>query len=228
MEEVENLPKIAETSERLRKILQYRKEELLSISIYLFLVELKNLLVANPKLTFSDLFFELIIRLAQGLYIKSLILLNPSAPEEETEEISTRVVSERQFYLYNYLPFDRVLEDKVFIPKVSLEELVENYSDGGDLSKIISAFIEVLERVRAEPQLVLELNRQSIDKIAEELRETIAHRKSLTWSELTEERALKSREAIVFAFLALLFLVFEGFCGVHQDVENCIHIYLKT
>lgn len=229
MEEVENLPRLLETSERLRKVLQYRREELLSINLYLFLLELRNLIGANPRLTFSDLVFEILLRLAQGLYMKSLLLLNPTAKGEEVEEgILEKLVSERQFHLFDRLPLDRVLEDKVFVAKVQMDDLSGSPSERGDLSKIISAIIEVFERLRSEPQLVLELNQESIDRVAEDLREVLLKRRVLTWRELIEEKEYHSKEALVFAFLALLFLVFEGFCGVHQDADNCIHIYLIT
>lgn len=228
MEEVENLPQLLETSEKLRKILQYRKEELLSISFYVFLIELRNLITSNPRLKFSDLVFELLIRIAQGIYSKSLILLSPSTPDDERGEIAEKSLPERQFHFCDCLPLDRILEERVFVSRISVEDLGESVSERGDLTKIISAIISVLERMRAEPRFILELSRESISKIAEELREVISERKSITWRELTEEKGLFSREAMVFAFLALLFLVFEGFCGVHQDAENCIHIYLRT
>lgn len=227
MEEVESLPKLVETSERLRKVLTYRRDELLSLSFYMFFQELRNLITANPRIKFSDLVFEILLRLTQGLYLKSSLLLNPNAPKEELEESHEMPLSQRQFYLYDCLPLDRVLGEWVFVTKVFLDDLLESPPSRGDLTKITRAILEVLERLRAEPRMVLELNQQSISKVAEELKEFILEKKATTWREMIKERELFSRESLVFAFLAILFLVFEGFCGAHQDAENCIHIYLR-
>lgn len=60
-----------------------------------------------------------------------------------------------------------------------------------------------------------------------DLKEYIFQARTFTWEDFLREKGIKTLLELVFYFLSLLFLVFSGDCGVYQDEEGIIHIFVK-
>lgn len=227
MEQLESSRGLLETFEHLRKVLHYRREDLLSISLYTLIERVKSFLTLEPKIYFSELFLEFLSKLSYGLYIKSNLLLNLPPPIVEEEVTGKDYLRERAFFLYQALPLERLLNDKIFLPKVNGVTVPDRQEGKGDPSQLIKALLDLLEKVKQEPFLTLNLDTPSIEEYLERLKGFLEGHPVTTWEELIKVLNLTNLLEKVYLFLSLLFLVFEGICGVHQDEQEIIHIFIK-
>lgn len=228
MESLESSQGLLETFEHLRKVIQYRREDLLSTSLYELTTNLIKFLTFEPRLYFNELFLEILCKLSYSLYIKSSLLLNLPPPKGEEEPIGEVNSRERFFYLYQAIPLGRLLEEKVFLPKVNGFEIHEDEEKKGDILQLIRALLDVLDRIQREPTMTIDLNTPSIEDYLEKLKDSLEKYRIATWEELIQRLNLTGIMDRVYLFLAVLFLVFEGVCGVHQEEEGTIHIFLKA
>lgn len=227
MEQLETSRGLLETFEHLRKVLHYRREDLLSISLYTLIERVKSFLTLEPKIYFSELFLEILSKLSYGLYIKSNLLLNLPPPIVEEEITGKDYLRERAFFLYQAIPLERLLNDKIFLPKVNGVTVPDRQEGKGDPSQLIKAILDLLERIKQEPTLTLNLDTPSIEEYLERLKSFLKVHPVTTWEELSKIFNFTDLLEKVYFFLALLFLVFEGICGVHQDEQGIIHIFIK-
>lgn len=231
MENIDLSKSLLQSFEDFRKILLYRRESLLSLSLSHFSFQLLSLFRSSQ--VFGDLFLEFLLKLSYALYLKSKLLLNlsdeeDSLPKEEEEFLENFEEGKRRTFQYFFaLLTDRVLEEKVFLPKVNGFENFSPVQERGDINLLIGIFLECLERLKREPSIRLELSERNIEDYIEDLREILYKERLFTWDDFLKKRKISSLLEIVFYFLGLLFLVFYGECGVHQSEEGIIQIFLR-
>lgn len=218
--------------ENFRKILQFKRDELATFSLsQLSFAFLQYINMEETSL--NELSLEFILRLSLALYIKSKLLLNifeePSYFEEETEALETFGEKRKIFHYYKVFLKGRILEEDVFLPKISgMEERDGLEQERGDLNALLSAILLLLEKQKRETTLSLEWNERSIEEYIEEVRQILRKKGIITWKELIESRGIVEVKEKIFYFLSLLFLVFYGECGIYQEDKGCIHVFIKS
>lgn len=115
MEEIKNTLPLSIELENLRKLLLYRREELLSLSLSEITYKLVTYFEGDLKekeFHIGDLFLEFLVRLSQALLIKSRILLNScenpfgeEKPLNEDEGDRVLEAEERAFLKGDFLVF---------------------------------------------------------------------------------------------------------------------------
>lgn len=236
MENIALSNNLLQSFEEFRKILLYRRESLLNISLSQLSSQLL-FLFRNSSIVLGDLFLEFLLKLSYALYLKSKLLLNLSEEEELTSQEEGEILENfredfredrRRFYQYFIgLLTERMLEDRVFLPKVNGFENLLSYEERGDINLLIGTILNYLERVKKEPSIKLEFVEKNIEDYLEDLRQFLYKERLFTWDEFLEKREISSLLEIVFYFLSLLFLVYYGECGVHQDEKGIIQIFLR-
>ncbi|MEZ0343352.1 MAG: hypothetical protein ABWJ99_00890 [Caldimicrobium sp.] len=229
MEEIDLSKSLLESFEDFQKILLYRRESLLNLSLSQLSSQLLSLF-RDPSFILGDLFLEFLMRLSYALYLKSKLLLNYSEEEDQPEENFFEPLDEdkkREFLYLWGLSFDRVLEERVFLPKVDGFENRLFHKERGDVNLLIGIFLNYLERLKNEPVIKLEFSEKNIEDYLKELRDFIYKERFFTWEEFLERKGDLSLLEIIFYFLGLLFLVFYGECGIHQDERGIIQIFLR-
>jgi len=243
MEEINRTLPLSTELENLRKLLLYRREELLNLSLSEITYKLLTYFEGDLKkkeFQVGDLFLEILVRLSQALLIKSRILLNSyENPFEEAktldgdEEDRVLEAEERDLFkrglfgFYRALPLERALEEGVFLAKINGFESFFSFEERGNPGILIKALINLLERKKREKVLNIEFSEKNIEDYIKDLKEYIFQARTFTWEDFLREKGIKSLLELVFYFLSLLFLVFSGACGVYQDEGGIIHIFVK-
>ncbi len=177
----------------------------------------------------SEVILEFLIKLSYALYFKSCWLLK-EPPQENTLDFKEEPLTERgiPFLYYQALPLERTLEEGVFLPKI--ENFYSNFplEERGEVSLLIKALIGLLEKFNQKITLNLEIRRKSIEEYLEEWREILSLKKIITWKEFLELKGPLSKEEVVYFFLTLLFLVFDGEASLYQKEEGEIQIFLRS
>jgi len=232
MELIDISKSLLQSYENFRKILLYCRETLLNFSLSQFSYQLLSICKENSFL-FGDLFLEFLLKLSHALYIKSKLLLNLSEEEvlnQEEEENSLENLGEakvRTFKYFHSLLIERILEEKVFLPKVNGLENMVAFKDSGDINHLIKIFLNYLEKTKRQPSIKIKFSEKNIEDYLEDLRQFLYKERFFTWEEFLAKKGITSLLEIVFYFLSLLFLVFYGECGVHQNEGGIIQIFLK-
>ncbi|MCS7199715.1 MAG: hypothetical protein RMI63_02710 [Caldimicrobium sp.] len=223
LEESLSLP---EAYKSLLKIIAYRREDLIKISLAPVAERFLYFLSIEQRLFLNELFLQLLSKLSYAVYLKSAILLNNSLEREEYEE--DEKPRERIFSLYEKLPLGRILDERVFLPKLEGSKELNTFSNRGDLTKLISAFLNYLERrVRENPQAI-ELHQPSIEEYINRLKDLLYKRRITTWSAILLNFQVKNLQELIWFFLAVLYLAFEGVCGVYQVDGEDFQVFLKS
>lgn len=210
--------------EQFRRIFTKNKQEVLKYNLSEFVALLST--VPLPKL-FSGLFLELIVKLSEALYWKSCFLLN-TRPQEEPqpseesypeEEISIK----RQFHYYNLIPLDRVLEDKVFLPKSSevqlpSDEFLTSPESQQAFNLLLQALLRVLQRETLKTEVLEKLPQVSIEDYIDEVYQFLQQNTSFYFEDFLKTRNLDVLKVVCY-FLALLFMCFYEQCRLVQNSE---------
>lgn len=184
-----------------------------------------------------DIASDFLVMAATLMHIKSRMLLPPEQrpveDEEEGDDDDPRIALVKQLLEYKkfkeaagYLS-DRECEQHDTFPryveKSFLPEPTDNPLSGVSIFELINALSDVLKRVEAEPQDILEDNFTVTDKITAIL-ETLAVRAVIKFSELFKDAHLRAE--VVVTFLALLELIRLKKIQAYQtntfgDIEIC-------
>ncbi|MFN3567578.1 MAG: hypothetical protein ACK4UR_01555 [Caldimicrobium sp.] len=216
--------------ENFHKILLYKRETLREISLsqftFSFLQQLKQ---ENEKL--NEVLLELILKISYAVYIKSKLLLEFSLKEPEREndlEIYSLIEEKKQLYYYQLLFTERILGEKIFIPRICIDDNENEIFEEGDINELISAIFLLLEREKKEKSFFLKLEEKNIEAYLEEMRCVLKDKKVFFWKEFLKEKKNLDLKEKIYYFLSLLFLVFGGECGIYQDEEGNIQIFVKV
>jgi len=229
MEAIEPSQPLASELENLRKLLLYRRETLLELSLSEISERLARLL-KTPETLIGDLFLEFLMRFSYALLLKSRLLLNEALWEETLEEEPYPEERGRRtslFGLYQAIPLERTFEDRVFLPKIDGFEERDLISERGDLQLLISAFLRVVERWQKETTLRLEFSQKNIEDYLENLRLFLQRERLFTWEDFLQALRIRDPLELILYFLGLLFLVYYGECGLYQDEKGIIQIFLR-
>mgnify|MGYP001626203799 CR=1 FL=1 len=232
MEPIDISKSLLQSYENFRKILLYRRENLLNLSLSQFSSQLLSI-CKEISFLFGDLFLEFLLKLSYALYIKSQLLLNLSEEEvlsqEEEENLleSWGEAKARTFKYFSSLLTERILEERVFLPKVNGFENMVALKEGGDINHLIEVLLNYLERIKRQPSIKFEFSERNIEDYLEDFRQFLYKERFFTWEEFLAKKGITSLLEIVFYFLSLLFLVFYGECGVHQNERGIIQIFLR-
>jgi segregation and condensation protein A len=232
MEPIDISKSLLQSYENFRKILLYRRENLLNLSLSQFSSQLLSI-CKEISFLFGDLFLEFLLKLSYALYIKSQLLLNLSEEEvlsqEEEENLleSWGEAKARTFKYFSSLLTERILEERVFLPKVNGFENMVALKEGGDINHLIEVLLNYLERIKRQPSIKFEFSERNIEDYLEDFRQFLYKERFFTWEEFLEKRGVSSLLEMVFYFLSLLFLVLYGECGVHQNERGIIQIFLR-
>ncbi|MCS7150621.1 MAG: hypothetical protein RMI93_07800 [Caldimicrobium sp.] len=226
MEIVERSFPLPEVYDQLRKILAYKRDNLLDFSLAQVAEKLKYSLHLEPKLFLNDLYLELLKKLSYAIYVKSACILDTpfDREEEQEDEAKTR---ERLFTYFENIPLGRILNEQVFVPQLEGAIGSQFQPGSGDLSLLISTFIDLLDRQVADRSITLELTQPSIEEYISKLQDFLEKKRVIKWEEILTHFELKDLQDVVFFFLAVLFMVFEGLCGVYQGEEETFEIFIK-
>jgi chromatin segregation and condensation protein Rec8/ScpA/Scc1 (kleisin family) len=203
------------------------KANLLEVSLSKVLQKLEENYLTNPKGYFTLLFLESLIFLSLALYRKSELILRIYFPQGEEEGQEEDKPSEslpldfrKEFSLT--LPMGRLLEEKVFLPRI---EGVEIEEEGLTLAHLIEPMLKILEREKSKRVFEVEIPDIDISFYLERVEGLI-----LSWGKATFRRMLEQFErgilTVVYLFLAILFLAFEGKIRVFpldDDLEILLH-----
>ena len=187
------------------------KANLLEVSLSGVLQKLEENYRTNPKGYFALLFLESLIFLSLALYRKSELILRIYFPEPEEEVLEEDEPSEslpldfrKDFSLT--LPVERLLEEKVFLPRIDGVEIEE---EGLALAQLIEPMLKILEREKSKRVFEVEIPDIDISFYLERVEGLI-----LSWGKATFRSMLEHFErgiiTVVYLFLAILFLAFEG------------------
>lgn len=226
MEIVESSFHLPEVYDQLRKILAYKRENLLDFNLTQVAERLRYSLHLEPKLFHNELYLELLKKLSYAIYVKSACILDTPFDKEEVQEdeVKTR---ERLFTYFENIPLGRILNEQVFVPQLEGVIGFQLQPGSGDLSLLISAFIDLLERQVANRSITLQLTQPSIEEYISKLRDFLERKRVIRWEEIITHFEVKDVQDVVFFFLAVLFMVFEGLCGVYQGEEETFEIFLR-
>jgi segregation and condensation protein A len=203
------------------------KANLLEVSLSNVLQKLEENYRTNPKGYFALLFLESLIFLSLALYRKSELILRiyfPQCEEEVQEEDepseSLPLDFRKDFSLT--LPVERLLEEKVFLPRI---EGVEIEEEGLTLAQLIEPMLRILEREKSKRVFEVEISDKDISFYLERVEGLI-----LRWGKATFKSMLEQFErgilTVVYLFLSILFLAFEGKIRVFpldDDIEIILH-----
>ncbi len=232
MENLDLSKGLLKSFEDFQKILLYRRETLLNLPLSQLSSQLLTLF-RDPGFSLGDLFLEFLMRLSYALYLKSKLLLNFSEEvdqSEKEEEAPLEAFEEKpkRDFLYLWgLSLERVLEERVFLPRVDGFESSFSPDEKGDINILIGIFLRYLEKLKQEPAIKIVVSERNIEDYLEDLREFVYKERLFTWEEFLRKKQVGSLLEIIFYFLSLLFLVFYGECRVHQDERGIIQIFLK-
>jgi len=187
------------------------KANLLEVSLSGVLQKLEENYRTNPKGYFALLFLESLIFLSLALYRKSELILRIYFPEPEEEVLEEDEPSEslpldfrKDFSLT--LPVERLLEEKVFLPRIDGVEIEE---EGLALAQLIEPMLKILEREKSKRVFEVEIPDIDISFYLERVEGLI-----LSWGKATFRSMLEHFErgmlTVVYLFLSILFLAFEG------------------
>jgi len=203
------------------------KANLLEVSLSKVLQKLEENYLTNPKGYFTLLFLESLIFLSLALYRKSELILRIYFPQGEEEGQEEDEPSEslpldfrKDFSLT--LPMGRLLEEKVFLPRI---EGVEIEEEGLTLAQLIEPMLKILAREKSKRIFEIEIPDIDISFYLERVEALI-----LSWGKATFRSMLEQFErgilTVVYLFLAILFLAFEGKIRVFpldDDLEILLH-----
>ncbi|MFN3406156.1 MAG: hypothetical protein ACK40E_00265 [Caldimicrobium sp.] len=216
--------------ENFRKILLYKRETLREISLsqftFSFLQQLKQ---ENEKI--NEILLEFILRISYAVYLKSKMLLE--CPQEEPEreifwEIDSSDEEKKKLFYYQLIFTERILGEKVFLPSISANIDGNGEAEKGDINELIIAIFSLLEREKKEKSFSLKLEEKNIEDYLEEMREVLKDKKVFSWKEFLKEKKNLDLKEKIYYFLSLLFLVFNGECGIYQDEQENIQIFVKV
>ncbi len=199
--------------EKLKTTAPYKPQaNLLSLHLSTLLENLiKDYQAQFPSIA-NLIFLETLILISQVLYRKSQLILKTYFYFEEEEEKITEEFWDRdkedQLSLplsCLSLPMDRILGERVFLPKVDGITFSPERKDFGILLEVL---INLMIQKKANLH-VLEVSSPGIGSFLTKTVELLRIAKRITFSELLENFSL-SRLTLVYLFLTLLFLAFEG------------------
>ncbi|QER41338.1 hypothetical protein F1847_00760 [Thermodesulfobacterium sp. TA1] len=211
--------------ENFRKVFTKNKQEVLKYNLSDFVSLLAT--VPIPKL-FSGLFLELIVKLSEALYWKSCLLLNTPPKEEvnpdEESPQEEEFFRKREFCYYQLIPFDRVLEEKIFLPQspdihIDPTEVLSKEETQQALNLLLQAFIRVLERENLKTEVLERLPHLSIEDYIEEVHQFLQKRPSFYFKEFLRTKRVDLLKVVCY-FLALLFMCFYEQCRLVQNHEQ--------
>jgi len=203
------------------------KANLLEVSLSKVLKKLEENYLTNPKGYFALLFLESLIFLSLALYRKSELILRIYFPQweeegQEEEEPSERLPLDFRKDFSLTLPVERLFEEKVFLPRI---EGVEIEEEGLTLAQLIEPMLRILEREKSKKVFEVEIPDEDISFYLERVEGLI-----LKWGKASFKSMLEQFErgilTVVYLFLAILFLAFEGKIRVFpldDDLEIFLH-----
>jgi hypothetical protein len=201
------------------------KANLLEVNLSKVLQKLEETYQTNPKGYFALRFLESLIFLSLALYRKSELILRIYFPqwegqEEDKPSESLPLDFRRDFSLT--LPVERLLEEKVFLPRIEGMEIEE---EGLTLAQLIEPMLRILEREKSKRVFEVEIPDEDISFYLERVEGLI-----LKWGQATFRSMLEHFErgilTVVYLFLSILFLAFEGKIRVFpldDDIEILLH-----
>lgn len=203
------------------------KANLLEVSLSKVLQKLEENYRTNPKGYFALLFLESLIFLSLALYRKSELILRIYFPQceeegqEEDEPLESLPLDFRKDFSLT-LPVERLLEEKVFLPRI---EGVEIEEEGLTLAQLIEPMLRILEREKSKRVFEVEIPDEDISFYLERVEGLI-----LRWGKATFKSMLEHFErgilTVVYLFLSILFLAFEGkirLFPLDDDIEIILH-----
>ena len=203
------------------------KANLLEVSLSKVLQKLEESYLTNPKGYFAFLFLESLIFLSLALYRKSELILRIYFPkrdekgQEEDEPLESLPLDFRKEFSLT-LPVERLLEEKVFLPRI---EGVEIEEEELTLAQLIEPMLRILEREKSKRVFEVEVPDEDISFYLERVEGLI-----LRWGKATFRSMLENFErdilTVVYLFLSILFLAFEGKIRVFpldDDIEIILH-----
>ncbi len=203
------------------------KVNLLEVSLSNFLQKLEENYRTNPKGYFALLFLESLIFFSLALYRKSELILRIYFSHQERAEQEEEVPSEslpldfrKDFALT--LPAERLLEEKVFLPRIEGIDLEEERLT---LAQLIEPMLRILEKEKSKRVFDAEIPDEDISFYLERIEALLLKRGKATFKNVLEyfERNILT---VVYLFLAILFLAFEGKIRVFpldDDIEIILH-----
>ncbi len=230
---MKELPVIFQEVEVLQKAFLKKDRQLLDRPFYPLVSFIKNFISQENQI--SEIVLELLMRISRMLYLKTQFILSSLSQKEEEEE-EDWVEPQRISPVATYLPTERLLWEKVFLPEPSykfLEELGDiEIGNKGDLMQLLKALLRVLETEKTLQEVIERGPQNSIEDYIEKIQELLNTRGSFTFEEVISELDFSCREAlieVVYYFLAVLFLCFQGLCSVVQQREfGDIQIFKNT
>lgn len=215
--------------ENVRKIVLHKRERLLNIYFNQITTSLLQL-IKDDSTSVNDLFLEFLIYLSYALYLKSKFLLNEKMEGDSLKEepLKDVYVRERGYHYYKTFLTERFLDENVFLPKINTSDINNNDHMKGDLNSLISAFISFLDRERNKARFSYNGEVKSIEEYINEVRMILKMKKLVLWEEIINLREDLNLLDKIYYFLSILFLVYEGECGFHQDEKGSIQIFIKV
>jgi len=223
---VKDLPVLFQEIEYLQKAFLRKDEHLLDKPFYPVVSLIKDLIFQDNQI--SEVILEVLMRVSKMLYFKSQLVLSTflhrEEKEEEEEEKAGEIQEMRPVALS--LPTKRLLWEDVFLPEPSYnfwENLREvQFEEKGDLMMLLKAILRILEAEKSIQEVVERDFCYFIDDYIEKLQEVLQKKGAITFNELISELDFSSSEAqihVVYYFLAVLFLCFQGLCSIVQQEE---------
>jgi segregation and condensation protein A len=188
-----------------------------------------------------DLASEFLVMAATLIHIKSKMLLPPPHEDGTTDEPGEDPRGELVSRLLEYQRYKEAAQQlhqqqeiraaiwirpeeaaRAFVPSNGHSEPPEGLVEV-DLFELISAFREVLERVRQRVDLIYEKETISIEEMIERLKARLSHGTRLTFADLFEETY--DRATLIVTFLAVLEMVRLRLLRVYQQkLFSTIHV----
>ena len=202
------------------------KANLLEVCLSKVLQKLEENYRRSPKGYFALLFLESLIFLSLALYRKSELILRfyfPHPDEEvQEEEHSGSLLLDFRRDLSFTLPVGRLLEEKVFLPKIQGIDVEEERLT---LAQLIEPMLRIFEREKSKKVFDAEIPEEDISYYLERVEGLLLKRGKATFNQVLEyfERGILT---VVYLFLAILFLAFEGKIRVFpldEDIEIILH-----
>ena len=220
--------------ESLHRGLLRRDEQLLDRPLYPLINLVKSLF--SDKGFLSEIALELLMKVSKILHLKSQLVLSSFFREsEETEDFPTEHSLIEPLSVE--LPMNRLLWEKVFLPKLSYE-IFERFAneveavERGDLTDLLRAMLRVLESEKMVEEVARRLPEYSVEDYIERVKEFLQKKGAFTFEELVCEIDFSSSKGLtqlIYYFLAVLFLCFQGMCSVVQQREfGEIQIFKNT
>jgi len=207
------------------------KANLLEVSLSNIIGSLEENYQTNLKPSFTPLFLESLILFSLVLYRKSELILktyfhlkDERFDVEEPQLTDDVLPFDFKECIGLALPVDRLLEDKIFLPRI---EGLKFEEERLTVAHLIKPLLKMLEKESYRLDFEVEAPKEDISFYLERVENFLVERGKTTFSEILElfEMGILT---VVYLFLSILFLAFEGKIRVfplEDDLEIIVQVF---